>query len=126
METFDDFKLTLWTFDTQVYNPKVFTHNNIDEIMEYVPAGGGGTTFECNWEFMRDPAGYGFGDVEGLDDSIEPKKFVMFTDGYPCQGWGEEDYCDTLFIVHGNTSIEAPFGMTAYYIKDDEQRRRAA
>ncbi len=126
METFDDFKLTLWTFDTQVYNPKVFTHNNVDEIVHYQPAGGGGTTFECNWEFMRDPAGYGFGDIEGIGDTIEPKKFIMFTDGYPCSGWGEEDYADTLFVIHGNTSIVAPFGMTAYYQKDEEARRRAA
>lgn len=124
METFDDFKLTLWTFDTQVYNPKVFTQNNIDEIMEYNPQGGGGTMFECNWEFMRNPAAAGFGDVEGLGDSIEPKKFVMFTDGYPCSTWGEEDYCDTLFIIHGNTNIVAPFGMTAYYVK--ENGRKAA
>ena len=124
METFDDFKLTLWTFDTQVYNPKVFTQNNIDEIMDYEPKGGGGTMFECNWEFMRDPAGYGFGDIDGLGDCIEPKKFVMFTDGYPCGTWGEEGYCDTLFIVHGNTSIVAPWGMTAYYVK--EETRRAA
>lgn len=122
METFDEFKLTLWTFDTQVYNPKVFTPNNIDEIMDYEPAGGGGTMFECNWEFMRDPAGAGFADVEGLGDSIEPKKFVMFTDGYPCGTWGEEDYCDTLFVVHGNTSIVAPWGMTAYYVKEDERK----
>lgn len=122
METFDDFKLTLWTFDTQVYNPKVFTQNNIDEIMDYNPQGGGGTMFECNWEFMRDPAGAGFGDVDGLGDEILPKKFVMFTDGYPCGEWGEEEYCDTLFIVHGNTSIVAPFGMTAYYVKDEAKR----
>lgn len=122
METFDEFKLTLWTFDTQVYNPKVFTPNNIDEIMDYEPAGGGGTMFECNWEFMRDPAGAGFADVEGIGDSIEPKKFVMFTDGYPCGTWGEEDYCDTLFVVHGNTSIVAPWGMTAYYVKEDERK----
>jgi predicted metal-dependent peptidase len=125
METFDDFKLTLWTFDTQVYNPAVFTPNNLDEIMHYDPKGGGGTMFECNWEFMRDPAGEGFGDVEGLGDAIEPKKLVMFTDGYPCGGWcppGDEEYCDTLFIVHGNTSIVAPFGMTAYYVKDEAKR----
>jgi len=122
METFDEFKLTLWTFDTQVYNPKVFTLSNIDEILDYEPAGGGGTMFECNWEFMRDPAGSGFADVEGIGDSIEPKKFVMFTDGYPCGTWGEEDYCDTLFVVHGNTNIVAPFGMTAYYVKEDERK----
>lgn len=125
METFDDFKLTLWTFDTQVYNPAVFTPNNIDEIMEYDPKGGGGTMFECNWEFMKDPAGAGFADVDGLGDAIEPKKFVMFTDGYPCGHWcppGDEEYCDTLFVVHGNTNIVAPFGMTAYYQKEDERK----
>lgn len=125
METFDDFKLTLWTFDTRVYNPQVFTMNNIDEIMNYDPQGGGGTMFECNWEFMRDPAGYGFPDVEGIEESIEPKKFVMFTDGYPCGGWcppGDEEYCDTLFVVHGNTSIVAPFGLTAYYVKDEAKK----
>jgi predicted metal-dependent peptidase len=122
METFDDFKLTLWTFDTQVYNPKVFTHNNIDEIMSYNPQGGGGTMFECNWEFMRDPAGTGFDGIDGIGDTIEPKKFVMFTDGYPCGTWGEEGYCDTLFIVHGNTNIVAPWGMTAYYVKDEAKR----
>lgn len=125
METFDDFKLTLWTFDTRVYNPQVFTMNNIDEILNYDPQGGGGTMFECNWEFMRDPAGYGFPDVEGIEESIEPKKFVMFTDGYPCGGWcppGDEEYCDTLFVVHGNTTIVAPFGMTAYYVKDEAKQ----
>ena len=25
----------------------------------------------------------------------------MFTDGYPWDSWGDENYCDTLFIVHG-------------------------
>lgn len=125
METFDDFKLTLWTFDTKVYNPKVFTHNNIDEIMDYDPQGGGGTMFEANWEFMRDPAGHGFGDIDGIGDTIEPKKLVMFTDGYPCGTWGEPDYADTLFVIHGNTSIVAPFGMTAYYEKKESGRKAA-
>jgi len=39
----------------------------------------------------------------------------MFTDGYPGSGWGDPNYCDTLFIIHGSTSIVAPFGLTAYY-----------
>lgn len=114
METFDDFKLWLWTFDTQVYNPKLFTPENLDEILTYQPAGGGGTMFECNWDFMRNPSAK-FPDL-GIDE-LEPKKFVMFTDGYPCGGWGDENWCDTLFVVHGNTQIVAPFGMTAYYVK---------
>lgn len=102
MEQYVDFKIRLWTFDTRVYNEQMFTPENLDEIYEYDIQGGGGTMFECNWEHMR-------------ENDIEPHKLVMFTDGYPGGSWGEEDYCDTLFIVHGNTSIVAPFGMTAYY-----------
>ena len=48
-------------------------------------------------------------------EGIEPKRFIMFTDGYPCGSWGDENYCETLFIIHGNDSIIAPFGQTAYY-----------
>lgn len=101
----DAFKVHVWTFDTEVYNPALFTQDNIDDILNYVPQGGGGTTFEANWEFMK-------------ENNIEPKKFIMFTDGYPCGQWcppGDENYCDTLFVVHGSTTIEAPFGVTTYY-----------
>jgi hypothetical protein len=55
METFDEFELWLWTFDTRVYNPKKFTPMNLDEIYSYVPQGGGGTLFESCWDFMREP-----------------------------------------------------------------------
>jgi predicted metal-dependent peptidase len=102
MESYTTFRLHLWSFDTEVFNPVVFTAENLDDIMEWSPGGGGGTSFEANWEFMR-------------DNDIVPKKFVMFTDGYPGNGWGDENYCDTLFIIHGSTTIEAPFGITAYY-----------
>jgi predicted metal-dependent peptidase len=102
MDEYDDFKLRLWTFDTKVYDVAEFSIENADEIAEYKPKGGGGTLFECNWDFMK-------------DNDIQPKKFIMFTDGYPCGGWGDEDYCDTLFIIHGTEKIVAPFGETAYY-----------
>jgi hypothetical protein len=39
----------------------------------------------------------------------------MFTDGYPWGSWGDENYCDTVFIIHGNTTIVPPFGEFAYY-----------
>jgi len=39
----------------------------------------------------------------------------MFTDGYPFGSWGEPDYCDTMFVIHGSTTITAPFGITTYY-----------
>jgi predicted metal-dependent peptidase len=102
MEEYVDFKLDLWTFDTDVYGYKQFTGDNMDEIMEYDCQGGGGTDFDVNWTFMK-------------DENIEPKRFIMFTDGYPCGSWGDEDYCETLFIIHGNESIIAPHGQTAHY-----------
>jgi hypothetical protein len=102
MDEYQDFKLKLWTFDTKVYDVAEFTADTASDITEYVPKGGGGTMFECNWNFMK-------------DNDINPKKFIMFTDGYPCGGWGDEDYCDTLFIIHGNDKIVAPFGETVYY-----------
>ncbi len=102
MDEYVDFKLDLWCFDTNVYNYAKFTADNADEIMSYEVKGGGGTDFEANWEFMK-------------ENDIQPKRFIMFTDGYPCGSWGDEDYCETLFIVHGNDTIIAPFGQTAHY-----------
>lgn len=102
MDEYKDFKLDIWCFDTNVYNYETFTGDNADEIMDYKVKGGGGTDFDANYDFMK-------------EEGIEPKKFIMFTDGYPCGSWGDEQYCDTLFIIHGNDSIIAPFGQTAYY-----------
>jgi predicted metal-dependent peptidase len=101
MDQYADYKIDLWTFDTEVYGHVQISQDNDHELMEYQPQGGGGTDFEVNWEFMK-------------DNDINPKKFVMFTDGYPCGGWGDEDYCDTLFIVKGGNN-EAPFGQTVLY-----------
>ena len=102
MDEYKDFKMDIWCFDTQVYNYEKFTGDNADDIMDYEVKGGGGTDFDANFEFMK-------------EQGIEPKKFIMFTDGYPCGSWGDEDYCDSLFIIHGNDSIIPPFGSHAYY-----------
>lgn len=102
MDEYVDFKLDLWCFDTAVYNYAQFSGDNADEILSYKVKGGGGTAFEANWEFMK-------------EEGIEPKRFIMFTDGYPCGTWGDENYCETLFIIHGNETIISPFGQTAYY-----------
>ena len=107
MDQYEDFRINLWCFDTDIYNWKQITHDEAHELEEYEPQGGGGTDFEVNWTFME-------------ENGIQPKKFIMFTDGYPCGGWGNEDYCDTIFIVKGNTSAEAPFGQTVIYEKEAE------
>ena len=102
MDMYTDFNIKLWCFDTQVYNYAEFTASNIDEIMDYEPQGGGGTDFMCNWNYMK-------------EQDIQPNRFVMFTDGYPVGSWGDEFYCDTVFVIHGPDSIKPPFGNYAYY-----------
>lgn len=109
MDQYTDFKIHLFCFDTAVHNPKVFTETDMGDFMEYELAGGGGTDFDCCFDYMK-------------ENNIQPKKFVMFTDGYPYGSWGDETYCDTLFIVHGGYGDripEAPFGITVEYKRND-------
>jgi predicted metal-dependent peptidase len=102
MEEYKDYTIKLWCFDTQVYNEADFDAYSGDDILDYEVMGGGGTDFMANWTYMK-------------DNDITPKKFIMFTDGYPWDSWGDEHYCDTLFIIHGNDTIVPPFGNHAYY-----------
>ena len=102
MQEYKDFKIKVWCFDTKVYNEQSYDGYTIDEFDQYEPMGGGGTEFDANWEYMK-------------EHDIQPKKFIMFTDGYPWGSWGDENYCDTVFIIHGNDTIEPPFGEYAYY-----------
>lgn len=105
MSQYSEYKIQIWCFDTAVHNPKVFTSDSGADILEYEMAGFGGTDFMVNWEFMK-------------ENDIVPKKFIMFTDGYPYSSWGDPDYCDTLFIVHGaehGAVPQSPFGVTVPY-----------
>ena len=104
MEEFKDYKIKIWCFDTKVYNTQDFSADGGTDISEYQVVGGGGTDFDVNWTYMK-------------EDGIAPKKFIMFTDGYPFGSWGDEAYCDTVFIIHSNRdkNLQAPFGMTAHY-----------
>jgi len=51
------------------------------------------------------------------EEEIMPDQFILCTDGYPCGTWGEEDYCETVFLVHGHTDLVAPFGITVHHEK---------
>lgn len=102
MDSYDEYSIQVWSFDTSVYNHQIFTSENMENIEHYQPMGGGGTDFMANWDYMK-------------VNNIEPKKFIMFTDGYPYSSWGDEDYCDTVFIIKGNEKAEPPFGVWAIY-----------
>lgn len=104
MDEYKDYKITVWCFDTKVYNEKEFTADGGDDLSDYEVIGGGGTDFMCNWTYMK-------------DNGIEPKKLIMFTDGYAWDSWGDPNYCDTLFVIHSHhdKNLEGPFGVTAHY-----------
>lgn len=104
MEEFKDFQIKVWCFDTKVYNEQDFSAEGGEDLMDYEIHGGGGTDFDANWTYMK-------------EHDIQPKKFIMFTDGYPYNSWGDENYCDTIFIIHSHhdKNLEAPFGITAHY-----------
>ena len=102
MEQFPAYRIHVLSFDTQVYNPQQFDSENLDDITGYEIMGGGGTDFDCVFNYFK-------------ENEIEPKRHIMFTDGYPAGSWGDEQYCDTVFIMHGTTSIVPPWGTWAYY-----------
>ena len=104
MEEYKDYNIKIWCFDTEVYNEDDFSSDDGREITDYELKGGGGTDFDINWRYMK-------------DHDIQPKKFIMFTDGYAWDSWGDPEWCDTIFIIHSNHNkdLEAPFGMTAHY-----------
>jgi predicted metal-dependent peptidase len=102
MDQYSEFTLRLWTFDTEVYNLQEYNQGNSDELLEYDIQGCGGTDFDVNWKYMK-------------ENDIEPNLFIVFTDGYPYDSWGDPNYCDTIFVIHGSKEIQAPFGTTVYY-----------
>lgn len=103
MTSFQDFKLRLCSFDTQLYDyGLVYTPQNIDEIDTYVPKGGGGTDLSCYWNKLK-------------EEGRIPERVVVFTDGYLYGGWGEADYAETLWVFYGGNREKAPYGQTVYY-----------
>jgi predicted metal-dependent peptidase len=105
METFEDYRIHIGCFDTEVYNMQVFTSDNLEDISEYRLDGGGGTDFDCFFDYFK-------------KEDIEPKKLVVFTDGYPGGSWGDPNYCDTVWIIHGDKNPNPPFGVWALYGDD--------
>lgn len=102
MESFEEYRIYVGTFDTEVYNVCEYTSDNLEDITEYELKGGGGTDFDCIFNYLK-------------DQEIEPKKLVVFTDGYPCGSWGDPNYCDTVWVIHGNKTPAVPFGTWAAY-----------
>ena len=107
MEAFDGYKVHVFCFDTEIYNPQDFNSENMDTVDSYEPAGGGGTDFDAIFDYLK-------------REGRVPKRLIVFTDGYPCGSWGDADYCDTTWIIHGDPNPNPPFGTYAIY--DDHKK----
>ena len=103
MDQYENYRVRIWQFDTNVYGYDEFTSDDGRDMTEYDIKGGGGTDFMVNWTYMA-------------ENEIEPDQFIVFTDGMPFGGWGNPDYCDTVFLIHTQYGRpEAPFGQSVYY-----------
>jgi predicted metal-dependent peptidase len=107
MDSFPAYRIHVVTFDTDAYNPAQYDSENLDSICDYEVKGGGGTDFDCIFKYLK-------------DNEIEPKRLVVFTDGYPFGSWGDENYADTVWILHGTTTIVPPWGQYAYYEESEK------
>ena len=102
MDSFPSYKIHVATFDTDCYNPAQYDSDNLDSMIDYEVSGGGGTDFDCIFTYLK-------------DQEITPRRLIVFTDGYPFGSWGDAEYCDTTWILHGTTTIVPPWGTHAYY-----------
>jgi predicted metal-dependent peptidase len=107
MSAFDGYRINVHCFDTDVYNPQTFTSENLDTIEGYQLHGGGGTDFTCIFDYLK-------------KEGRVPTRLIVFTDGYPFGSWGDENYCDTTWIIHGDPNPNPPFGAWALY--DDHKK----
>lgn len=110
-EQYDDCEIVIWSFDGTIHNVQKYDCHNLDELEDYNPVGCGGTIFEVNWDFMKDPQAF---EQDVIEKPIIPSNLIVFTDGMPCRNWGDEDYCNTIFAICGDSDIQAPFGQTIY------------
>lgn len=105
-QQYAQFTIAVSTFDTKLYNRQVFTNDNVDELLDYEPKGGGGTRIPVVFDYLK-------------KHSIEPKLLIMFTD-LEDDSHGDPNYCNTLWLVNNpyNKSIVPEFGSWVRYERD--------
>jgi predicted metal-dependent peptidase len=105
-QQYAQFTIAVSTFDTKVYNRQVFNNENLDELLDYEPKGGGGTLINCVWSYLK-------------KQSIEPKLLIVFTD-LEDDNHGDPNYCNTLFLINNpyNKNILPQHGSWVRYERD--------
>jgi predicted metal-dependent peptidase len=102
MDSFAGYKIKVISWDTRVSNPQDYTSENLEDITEYVPGGGGGTDPACIFDWLK-------------NEGIVPDRLVVFTDGCFFGGDGPKDYCDVAWIIKGNPEFTASHGTWAHF-----------
>jgi predicted metal-dependent peptidase len=105
-QQYAQFTIAVSTFDTKLYNRQVFTSENVDELLDYEPKGGGGTRIPVVFEYLK-------------KHNIEPKLLIIFTD-LEDDDHGDPNYCITLWLVNNpyNKNIVPEFGTWVRYELD--------
>lgn len=98
---FEEVTIHVFQWDTRVYGHKIFTKENMEEMLTYEMQGGGGTDFNCVINWMR-------------GENIIPKELFVFTDLY-FSFMPDPNICPTTFIVVGSKESEGPYGDTIKY-----------
>lgn len=108
-QQYNNFTIGVSTFDTRLYNRQEFNSENIDELLDYEPKGGGGTDFVNSfWKYYK-------------QHNIQPKLLIVFTD-LECDDHGPRDYCDqVIWVVNNpyNKKIMPDFGTWVRYDRED-------
>lgn len=102
IEQFDHLSGRLSFFDTDVSEPVDF--ESVEEISGVEPVGGGGTSFGCIFEYMKEHF------IEEL-----PTAVIVLTDGYA--KYPDEDSAldvPVLWIIAGEKEEDAPWGVTIH------------
>lgn len=102
VQQFSAFEIHIMCFDCSVHNYQVFNEDTVNDLFDYEPQGGGGTSISCVYDFLK-------------ENEIVPEQLVFFTDGEVFGDWGDENYTDALFIIKNHREIEASHGTTVMY-----------
>jgi predicted metal-dependent peptidase len=105
-QQYAQFTIAVSTFDTKLYNRQVFNNENLDELLDYEPKGGGGTRIPVVIDYLK-------------KHSIEPKLLIIFTD-LEDNSHGDPNYCNTLWLINNpyNKAIVPEFGSWVRYERD--------
>lgn len=104
-----DAELMYW--DTQIR--AIYPFKKIKDLLDKKPMGGGGTDANCIFSYFEEERDYKIGKKQ------KPKIIIIFTDGYIGTVSSKYNkYKDTIWIINGNPSFEAPFGVKAPFKYD--------